>query len=243
MNDTEPQLRTIPTAHTPEGWVTATVPPLPEGARSGWRRAVTAADSGGTGIDAMPGTSVDPGVRIALPPGRLLLVVDRQATGSAVGRYGRYTTEDATVRILRADPDDWTEVWGPKTFTRSASATGKTVLKALDGLLPQPAPTGEPVLLAYPRRPNRRYAPHCRRCARPVAAGDGHLNGHGKAAEVEHWRCPPPGTPDPKSPRPPLTCDNCDNRGRGHTRTDSSGIQGHVCARCSREPSYVLSFA
>jgi hypothetical protein len=39
------------------------------------------------------------------------------------------------------------------------------------------------------------------------------------------------------------TCDECDGRGASHHRTDSSGISGIVCDRCSREPSYALSFA
>ncbi|WP_406414753.1 hypothetical protein OG923_34125 (plasmid) [Streptomyces halstedii] len=44
-------------------------------------------------------------------------------------------------------------------------------------------------------------------------------------------------------PRPRATCDNCEGPGRGHEATDSNGIPGRVCARCAREPSYLLSFA
>lgn len=39
------------------------------------------------------------------------------------------------------------------------------------------------------------------------------------------------------------TCAECGAGGATHNRTDSSGIPGKVCGRCSRQPSCLLSFA
>ena len=50
--------------------------------------------------------------------------------------------------------------------------------------------------------------------------------------------------PAPKSPAPGRrTCDECGKGAPRYSATDSSGISGMVCARCSREPSHALSFA
>lgn len=38
-------------------------------------------------------------------------------------------------------------------------------------------------------------------------------------------------------------CDECGAGAARHHRTDSSGIPGKVCDPCSRQPSYILSFA
>jgi hypothetical protein len=43
--------------------------------------------------------------------------------------------------------------------------------------------------------------------------------------------------------RTSATCDECGGHGATHHRTDSSGIPGIVCGRCSREPAHALSFA
>ncbi|OEV11343.1 hypothetical protein [Streptomyces nanshensis] len=244
--------RTVPGATVPPGWTAITVPPVPEGKRSGWRRTVDAAEPGATGTEALPGNWLTPGDAVALPAGTVLLLADKAATGTdhAYQTARAYTTEDATVRAeLLTSNGTLTLLWGPQHFRRSSTALGKTVTTALARLLeqhPAPGQDREPIVLAEAQRPNRRKA-RCWRCARPAARGTGHLVGHGAEAQTEHWpTCPAPGTPDASElpqPRRRPGCDNCDRSGRSHEAVDSSGIPGRVCGRCSGMPSYLLSFA
>ncbi|MFI8932537.1 hypothetical protein ACIG3E_33355 [Streptomyces sp. NPDC053474] len=243
MNPT-PSLRPIPGARVPDGWVRLNVPAIPPGRRaSSWRRTLTRTLPGASGLDALPGHWLNAGDAVALPAGTLLLTADKNATGHAVNtRTGRrYTTEDAHVRIHLLHPDATLTTLWERHYTHAASALGRQVTtKATALLATHPAPGGQPVVLAVAQRPNRRTAPCRHQCGSDVAPHDGHLTGHGRDTEVEHW--PDCSAPAPAS-APRRGCDNCKRPGRGHHAVDSSGIDGQVCARCAPLPSYLLSFA
>ncbi len=242
----DPARRPVPSARLPDNWVRLTVPLVPDGMRhTSWRRTLDAAHSGQTGVDALPGHWLNPGDDIALPAGTLLLTADKTATGTAVNTrtHRRYTTEDAHLTIALLTPDGTlTPLWN-RHYTHATSALGRQVTtKAAALLTTHPAPGEQPVTLAEAQRPNRRAAACRHACGADIAPGDGHLIGSGRDTEVEHWPdCTTPATLP--VPRPRATCDNCEGPGRGHHATDSNGIPGHVCARCAREPSYLLSFA
>ncbi|MGZ2361503.1 hypothetical protein LRE75_33300 [Streptomyces sp. 372A] len=196
-------------------------------------------------MDALPGHWLNPGDDIALPAGTLLLTADKTATGSAINGHihRRYTTEDVHLTIAILTPDGTLTTLWARHYTRANSAFGRQVIKKACTLLTaHPSPGTPPIVLIEAQRPNRRAAPCRHDCGADVAPGDGHLVGAGRDAEVEHWpNCTTPtALPVPRQRR---TCDNCDGPGRSHEATDSSGITGRVCARCTREPSYALSFA
>ncbi|MER8118980.1 hypothetical protein [Streptomyces sp. NPDC094031] len=241
-----PARRKVPGAVVPDGWVRLTVPPVPDGMRpTSWRRTLDAVHPGKAGVDALPGHWLNPGDDIALPDGTLLLAADKTGTGTAVNARTRrrYTTEDAHLTIALLAPDaTLTPLWA-RRYTHAASALGREVTnKAVALLAAHPAPGEAPVILAEAQRPNRRAAACRWACGTDIAPGDGHLIGSGRNAEVEHWPdCTAPA--NLPVPRPRATCDNCEGHGRGHEATDSNGIPGRVCARCAREPSYLLSFA
>ncbi|MFK0142604.1 hypothetical protein [Streptomyces murinus] len=238
--------RQVPGAIAPDGWVRLTVPPVPDGMRpTSWRRTLDAAHPGKASVDALPGHWLNPGDDIALPADTLLLTADKAATGSAVNAHTRrrYTTEDAHLTIARLAPDGALTTLWTRHYTYAASALGREVTnKAVALLAAHPAPGEAPVILAEAQRPNGRAAVCRHACGADIAPGDGHLIGSGPNAEVEHW----PDCTTPAAlpvPRRRATCDNCERPGRGHEATDSNGIPGRVCARCAREPSYLLSFA
>ncbi|MFE7485827.1 hypothetical protein [Streptomyces sp. NPDC057552] len=238
--------RQVPGAVAPDDWVRLTVPPVPDGMRpTSWRRTLDAVHPGQAGVDALPGHWLAPGDEIALPAGGLLLTADKAATGTAVNARTRrrYTTEDAHLTIARLAPQGTLTTLWTRHYTHAASALGREVTnKAAALLAAHPAPGEAPVILTEAQRPNRRASACRHACGADIAPGDGHLIGSGQHAEVEHW----PDCTAPAAlpvPRPRATCDNCERPGRGHEATDSNGIPGRVCARCAREPSYLLSFA
>ncbi|MFJ4703019.1 hypothetical protein ACIP5N_33195 [Streptomyces sp. NPDC088768] len=240
----DPTRRPVPGACAPDGWVRLTVPPVPDGMRpTSWRRTLDTALPGQSGVNALPGHWLNPADNIALPAGTLLLIADKTATGTAVNArtLRRYTTEDARLAIALLTPDHALTTLWTRHYARAASAFGRQVTaKAATLLTAHPAPGRPPVILTEAQRPNRRAAACRHACGADIAPGDGHLIGSGRDSEVEHW--PDCTTPVPV-PQPRRTCDNCEGPGRGHDATDSSGIPGRVCARCAREPSYLLSFA
>lgn len=241
-----PVRRPVPGAVAPDGWLRLTVPPVPDGMRhTSWRRTLDAVHPGKASVDALPGHWLTPGDDIALPSGTLLITVDKTATGTAVNARTRrpYTTEDARLTILLLTSDGALASLWTRHYVRAASALGRqATAKAAALLAAHPAPGAPPVVLVQAQRPNRRTSPCRHDCGVAVAPGDGHLVGAGRDAEVEHWPdCTSPAVPP--VPKPRSTCDNCDGPGRGHAATDSSGLSGRVCYRCSLEPSYALSFA
>ncbi|MGW2654402.1 hypothetical protein ACWC1D_12220 [Streptomyces sp. NPDC001478] len=238
--------RQVPGARVPDGWVRLTVPAVPDGMRpTSWRRTLESVYPGQSGVDALPGHWLNPGDEVALPAGTLLLTADKTATGSAVNARTRrrYTTEDAHLTIARLAPDGTLTTLWARHYARAASAFGQQVINKAGTLLTaHPSPGTPPVVLVEAQRPNRRAAACRHACGADIAPGDGHLIGSGRDAEVEHW--PDCSTPAALPvPRPRATCDNCGGPGRGRDATDSSGIPGRACARCAREPSYLLSFA
>lgn len=238
--------RQIPGARVPDGWVRLTVPAVPDGMQpTSWRRTLESVHPGQSGVDALPGHWLNPSDEIALPAGTLLLTADKTATGTAVNTRTRrlYTTEEAHLTISLLAPDGTLTTLWARHYARAASALGKQVINKAGTLLTtHPSPGTPPVVLVEGQRPNRRTAACRHACGADVAPGDGHLIGSGRDAEVEHW--PDCATPAALPvPRPRRTCDNCEGPGRGHDATDSNGIPGRVCARCAREPSYLLSFA
>lgn len=101
-----------------------------------------------------------------------------------------------------------------------------------------------------PVRANQ-YASTCADCQDRVPAGAGRLTGQPGAWKVTHQ----PGMCNRDARFRPATkqaakrhghsslCAECSTTPGRYWRQDSSGIGGQVCGRCSRQPSYTLSFA
>ncbi|MFJ4679189.1 hypothetical protein [Kitasatospora sp. NPDC088783] len=248
-----PDRRAVTTGPVPGGWVRLTVPPVPGGGRPGsWRLAAMGTGPAAPGGQAPAGTRLYAGDTVACPAGTLLLVVDKNATGTDRNfRTGRtYVTEDATVTLTRVRADGTTEVlWGPRHFAKAATALGATVRAQIAKALAEQAPAAEPLLLEEVQRPNRRYEPRCSRCERPVAARRGHLvrPADGDRFAVEHWpACPADDKSDPEPPVKRGSCAECGTRRGVVERHDSNGIPGKVCHHCDRwseDADYLLSFA
>ncbi|MER5649574.1 hypothetical protein [Streptosporangium sp. NPDC002524] len=169
------------------------VPTLPNDPKiSGWRRLVTSVVVDLHGLEALNGTRLEAGDVVAVPPGALILAVDKFTTGWDYHfRTGKpYPVQDATVTVYLASDDTLTELW-TRHFKKAASALGATTLKKLTALLEKyPEQPGVFEIIEEARRPNRK-AGNCRWCGRNVSAHNGHLRGHGDDTEVEHWQdCP-----------------------------------------------------
>lgn len=93
--------------------VTVTIPSVPPDSTGYWRRVVTGIDPTQRGGYAVLGHFVQPGERLTVPLGTLVLVVDKNAyerTGGPRLGAGRIM-ESATVRILKARTRGLVEVW------------------------------------------------------------------------------------------------------------------------------------
>ncbi|MEU4234885.1 hypothetical protein AB0F17_62320 [Nonomuraea sp. NPDC026600] len=171
-----------------------TVPPVPEGLNTAacWRKTIRHLNYDQRGGAQVAGEWLQAADVVELPPGTLVLAVDKKTLGWDVGyRSGeRYAIEDATITIHLATNEGLTTQWS-RHYKHAKSAFGPTTIKRIAALLEaHPAPSAEVVVVEEAQRANHKPG-DCRWCGLRLPKGAGHLVGRGEAAEVEHFRrCP-----------------------------------------------------
>ncbi|MGW3389517.1 hypothetical protein [Streptomyces cinereoruber] len=161
---------------------------------------VTGVRDGKVAREVVSGIEVGHGARVEVPPGSLLLVLDKRPAGRKRTRDGSpYTAYDAKLTLLlvletgvRAKP-----LWQREFASEKGAfgAAGTAQLRKHLAAYPPSAGLSVRKLDPGPGRPNWAAGP-CRWCEKPVPKGGGLAVGHGKEALVEHRPgfCPRPAT-------------------------------------------------